>query len=377
MQTKILEREREDNARFAVSRLFLERFRNYAHLDLELAAGLNIVFGPNAQGKTNLLEAVHLISSGRLLRTTRDAEAIQHGETRATVQATLAFHEAEIRFELERGIRKRVFLNSMSLKRASDVLGRAPSVTISTLDLDLAKGEPSDRRMFFDVELSQTYPSYLLHLTHYKRALEQRNALLKTAQTQGVPSELFEPWEEQLAVHGSAIRAARMAFVGRLSEQLPTIHAWMAPGERFESFYEAKDPHHDETALRAAYAEMRGHETHRGSTQLGPHRDDLDLQVDGQDVRAFGSQGQQRTAVISLKLATMECARRDLGGPPIVLLDDILSDLDERRRRHLVEWVMNHAGQAVLTCTEAEAAGPDLMREARLFRVQNGEIEHA
>lgn len=376
MQTEVLEEEAGGNydRSFGIARLALTDFRNYATLDVTLNRGFNVVHGPNAQGKTNLLEAVHLISTTRLLRSSRDAEAIRSGADVARIQATLATHETELATILERGVRKRVLLNGLALKRASDAIGRAPTVSISTLDMEIARGEPADRRMFLDLELSQTYPAYLVALTHYKRALEQRNALLKTAQVQFVDAALFESWETHLAEAGATLRSMRRRFVSDLKRHLDEIHGWMAPGEAMEAHYAQKDANDDESALRAGLEASRGQDVARGTTSLGPHRDDLSLLVGGMDARSFGSQGQQRTTVISLKLATMELARRTLGAAPILLLDDILSDLDERRRRRLVEWVVQHAGQGILTCTEASSAGPDILSQAAIFRVEQGVV---
>jgi DNA replication and repair protein RecF len=360
-----------------VKRLSLGHFRNIESLDLDLDPGFNVVQGPNGQGKTNLLESLVLISTTRLLRTSRDAEAIMHGQSRAIISGVTFFHESSLQVILERGIRKRASLNGVHLKRASDLIGRLPTVSLSSLDLEIARGEPSDRRLFLDLELSQSHPCYLMHLGHYKRALEQRNALLKLSQDQMVADELFESWEAQLAESGAELRRQRRAFIEELSRDIAGVHPFLAPGERLEVSYAPKDLAHTAEEHLAALAGQRRMEIARGSTMIGPHRDEMLMLIDGQEARSFGSQGQQRTAVLSLKLATLELARRHHGGPPLLLLDDMLSDLDERRRAQLVEWVLEKAGQAVLTCTEAEAAGPEILRRAKLFNVFQGQVSEA
>ncbi|MBI3721047.1 MAG: AAA family ATPase, partial [Fimbriimonas ginsengisoli] len=183
--------------RFGVSRCALEAFRNYEELKVEFSEGLNVLAGPNAQGKTNLLEALALVSTTRLLRGQRDSEAILEGRDRARVHVSLLDGPTELGMTIERGTRKRALLNGLELPRASDLLGRLPSVSVTSEDLEIVRGEPSERRLFLDLELSSLYPAYLRHLTLYKRALEQRNALLRAQSWSAAAA--YEPWEEQLA----------------------------------------------------------------------------------------------------------------------------------------------------------------------------------
>jgi DNA replication and repair protein RecF len=358
--------------RTVIARIRLENFRNYASLDLEIPPGLTVLHGPNAQGKTNLLEAVHLISTTRLLRGSRESDAIREGAAFARVEATLAETSTEIALTIEAGRRKIAQLNRQSLPRAADVIGRLPSLCVSQADMAIVRGEPSDRRLFLDLELSQLYPAYLNDLAHYKRALEQRNALLRRAQEHGVSAAEFEPWEAAMAGHGSALRAQRRAYIEAVAEPAREVHAQFGGGERFRIAYETKDDAVEAPALRAALAEGRPREIARGSSLFGPHRDDLVLFVENRDARGFGSQGQQRTAVLAVKLAAHEFQSQTRGVPPLLLLDDMLSDLDETRRGQLVEWVLRRAGQALLTCTEPSAAGPALVERAQLFEIRNG-----
>lgn len=361
----------------SVAGVSLEDFRNYAHLSVGLAPGLNVVHGPNAQGKTNFLEALYLLSTARLLRGFRDAEAVRTGAQRAIVRGELEPGGSRIEVVLQAGIRKRVAINGMALPRASDLLGRLPCVCVSSADLPLVSGEPSDRRLFLDLELSALYPSYLRSLTYYKRALEQRNALLKAAQEQTMPDELFEPWEEQLAHHGAAMRKARRDFVEDLAPTASETQCHLGNGETLSVSYAPKDDAFDEDLLREALVRSRRQEIARGSTNVGPHRDDLAIDVDGKEARLYGSQGQQRSAMISIKLATLRHTRTLLGEPALLLLDDVFSDLDVSRRAHLVDWVLSHAGQAVLTCTEAESAGKELLSRSRIFQCRSGNLDES
>lgn len=366
-----------DGRSLGVASVLLEGFRNYASLHLDLAPGFNVIAGPNAQGKTNFLEALYLLATTRLLRGQRDQEAIMEGRNRAVAMAEMREGGTRLAVILERGIRKRVTLNGLGLPRAADLIGRLPCVCVSAADMAIVRGEPSDRRLFLDLEIASLSPGYLRHLTLYKRALEQRNALLRDARERSLPSALFEPWEEQIAEHGTALRTRRREFISRLSPTSAAVHAQMGHGERVAVAYAQRDEADEYEALRDGLAYARSNDVARGGTSLGPHRDDLTIEVDGREARLYGSQGQQRTSVISIKLACLEVAREELGVPPLLLLDDILSDLDGRRRALLVDVVLERAGQAVLTCTEAEAAGERILSQARVFHVQAGAVTPA
>lgn len=360
-----------------VRELQLADFRNYETAKVTLSPSLNVVVGANAQGKTNLLEALYLLSTSRLLRGMRDAEAIRDGAARATAKAELQHSQSQVGIILEAGIRKRATLNGMSLPRAADLLGRLPCVCISTADLPIVRGEPADRRLFLDLELSQLHAAYLHHLASYKRALEQRNALLRSSQDLMQPADLFEPWELQLAEHGCEIRRHRREFVAMLGPSARDLHSHLGTGESLKLAMHERDEGVEQEAALALMARNRQMDVQRGGTSVGPHRDDLTIEIGGRDGRLFGSQGQQRTGVIALKLATLQVAQDVLGVPPMLLLDDILSDLDERRRAMLVELVLRGAGQAVLTCTEADAAGKDILDRAEVFHVRSGVIAGA
>lgn len=352
----------------------LRDFRNYEVLELELSEGFNVLAGPNAQGKTNFLEALHLLATTRLLRGMRDSEAVRDGAETAEVKAELLGVNTEIGIRLARGVRKRATLNGLGLPRAADLFGRMPCVALSTLDMPIVRGEPGERRLFLDLELSQLFPAYLRHLSLYKRALEQRNALVRASRESHVAASEFEPWEQPMAEHGAALRDARTHYLERLAVHAVEVHAAMGDGEGLQLAYTPRD--RAETALELLDALERGRaaDAARGGTGVGPHRDDFTVTIDGREARLFGSQGQQRTAVVAIKMATLEVARDELGVPPLFLLDDILSDLDESRRAILVQRTFERAGQAVLTCTEATAAGPDILERARVFEVRAGRV---
>jgi DNA replication and repair protein RecF len=360
---------------FGVEHIKLTSFRNYESLDLRLQPRFTILAGENAQGKTSLLEAVYWLATTRLLRGHRDAEAIKHGSAGCFVQSEL-ISGTTIAASIELGARKKFFLNGASLPRASDVFGRLPIVSISIFDLEIVRGDPSQRRAFLDLELSSLFPAYLRHFAVYKRAVEQRNALLKAAQTQRTDDFQFETWEEQISIHGAAIRESRRDHVVRLSESAEMFHHKLASREEKLSLkYQPKDQSCTPEEIRKLLESGRRNEIMRGSTQIGPHRDDLEILIDNLDARHFGSQGQQRTAVIALKLATLEVGTQNLGSPQVLLLDDMLSDLDPVRRAKLCTVICEQAGQAILTCTEAEAAGKQILEMADILQVSDGKVQ--
>lgn len=360
-----------------VQTVTLEAFRNYGELTLDLAEGFNVLQGANAQGKTNFLEALHLLSTTRLLRGMRDAEAIAEGADRATCAAELRGSRTTLAVIIETGVRKRAQLNGMSLPRASDILGRLPCVCSSLADMPTVAGDPAVRRLFLDLELSRLHPAYLRHLSLYKRALEQRNALLKASQEAACPAELYLPWEEQIAQHGASLRRYRTEYVERLAPEARAIHAHLGGGEALRIAYVVKDDGESPERLAEELEKLRPRDVQRGTTSLGPHRDDLGISIGDREARLFASQGQQRTAVLALKMGTLVLGNMELGTPPLLLLDDILADLDEGRRGRLIEWVLAHAGQAVLTCTEIDTVGSEIRGRAKLFRVAGGKIDEA
>ncbi len=300
------------------------------------------------------------------------------GQQRAQVTAEMLGSETRLSIVLEAGIRKRAAINGLSTPRASDLIGRLPCVCISAMDMELVRGEPTDRRLFLDLELSALSPAYLRHLTLYKRALEQRNALLRNSREWMQPQEdVRSLGGDQMATHGAALRLAREEFVQRLSPPTEEIHSRIGAGEQIEIGIELKDPAMDAEALLRGYNASRNQDVARGGTSVGPHRDDLRIDVGAKEARLYGSQGQQRTAVIAIKMATLQISHEQFGVPPLLLLDDILSDLDESRRALLVDVVLEKAGQAVLTCTEAAAAGSKILERARIFQVESGRVSLA
>lgn len=369
-------------------KLELRDFRNYEYLYLEPSAGLNLITGENAQGKTNLLEAIYLLATGRPLRAKADDELIRWQAQQALVRAQI-HREQTLDVEVEIGLSRS---QSRSVKvdgqahRAFSALGIFNVVIFSALDLEVVRGQPADRRRYLDVEISMLSPSYVRALAGYRRALEQRNRLLKSCREQGgavTPSllELIEAWDEQLVRFGSAIIFARQRFIEALRPLARLAHAELSDG-REELDIQYAPAIEDASGIREQIAErfrcqlqrLRDEELRRGTTVTGPQRDDLLLYVDGKEARIYGSQGQQRTVTLSLKRAEFELTLQERQEPPIVLLDDVMSDLDDPRRTQLLNLTLKGA-QSFITCTSAQPLPKDIRAVARMYRVEHGRFE--
>lgn len=358
----------------------LNQFRNYADLQLTPAPGLNVLTGDNAAGKTNVLEAVFLCALGRSHRTPRDAELIRSAQPAGSVRIVLQTlgGTRAIECRLIQGERKKLILDGSPLARSGELLGCLNVVLFAPEDLELVKGSPAERRRFLDMEISQLKPAYYYALQRYAQALKQRNALLK--EPSGDSLDMIELWDEQLSQLGAAITAARAQFAGRIAEIAHGLHLRLSGGR--ETLIVAYQPNAPDAppgelaqALREQLAEHLERDLYRGSTSVGPHRDDVALVLDGQDVRAFGSQGQQRTVVLSLKLSELALLQQERGEAPVLLLDDVFSELDRSRQRTLLAAA--EGCQTFLTCTHVEPlvhAGAD---EMQVYCVENGRIREA
>lgn len=362
-----------------LARLTLSDFRNYDELDLSPAPGLNVFIGPNAQGKSNLLEGIAMLGTGKSFRTSHESDTIRNGRQRALLAGTATLNAGNVELACaiersERGIRKRYSVNGNAVRYAG-YLGRMRVVTFVPADLHLATGAPGARRAFLNIALSQSEPRYYYELARYRKVIQQKNALLRGAVEPD--AELLDTYNRALTDAGVAIMLARAALVEALAQRAQRAHARFAPGERFEVLYKPDVPF--ETADRetvAAALEARLHHCHdaeraRKSVIAGPHRDDVALRLDGVSLAAFGSQGQQRTAVLAMKLAEYGVLRERSGEPPLLLLDDVLSELDEDRAAAFVTEIGEYE-QTFITATQLPSGLP---ARAQVARVADARVE--
>ncbi len=355
-----------------ITRLTLEHYRNIEKADIHLSPGLTVFYGDNAQGKTNLLESACLCCIGKSHRGAKDRELIAFNEPWARVEAVCQSDngERDVAVYLPAEGKKRILICSNPITKMADLMGCIVCTVFSPEDLKLVKEGPSLRRKFLDIELCQLYPSYYDALSHYERALSQRNSLLKQISENPRLSSSLEAWDTALARHGAKVMQAREKYCALLFERAGAVHKDISGGERLHCAYVPGGRDFTEQGLYEALQAARKEDVLRGMTTTGAHRDDFSMALDGMDLRAYGSQGQQRTAALSLKIAQLHHATDVLGEPPVFLLDDVLSELDEKRQRALAEGLSGL--QALLTCAGTGAPGVFAGHEMAVYRVENG-----
>ena len=365
--------------------LSLQEYRNYASLRQEFSPALNVLTGANAQGKTNLLEAVYLLATSKSMRGNKDVDLIRWDAPAAVVIGQVLREKAndiDLEVAMSRTEKKSLVVNTVRVHRTMDFIGQLKAVSFSAADLEVVRGEPSRRRRFLDLEISQLSPSYCHALAYYRKVVEQRNRLLKMARDRSMRAtleDMLAPWTEQLVTYGSKLVERRQQFLTQLQEFAQPVHALLTDSqERLTIVYHPpfKVPEGQEAiqeAFREALSQVREEELRRQVCLLGPHRDDITFLVNGRDVRTFGSQGQQRTVALSVKLAEVELMRDLTGESPVCLLDDVFSELDARRRAHIFDVTLG-ACQTFLSTTDAEMLSPEVMSQGTLFEVREGQV---
>ena len=347
-------------------------FRNYEYVKLEPDPGINIITGENAQGKTNLLEAIYLAGTAKSHRAGRDREMIRFGEPEAHIRLEVMRGESPYRIDihLKRSGSKGIAVGGIPIRRTSELYGVVNVVFFSPEDLSLIKDAPAKRRTFCDMELCQLSAIYVDNLIHYNKAVMQRNALLKDIGFRKDYEAMLPAWEEQLVRYGKPLIAARREFVEELSQLVEPIHRKLTGGR--ETIAVTYEPNVGENEFADRLFMSGENDRRAGTTTCGPHRDDIGFTVDGIDIRHYGSQGQQRTAALSLKLAEIDLVRRRTGQTPILLLDDVLSELDASRQNHLMESISDV--QTLITCTGLDEFVKNRFPTDRVFEVTAGTV---
>ena len=364
-----------------ITKITLNQFRNYLDQEITTSPGINVFFGDNAQGKTNILEAVYLCTCARSHRTARDSDLILHDKDQYGVKIEFicqngSTESVEIRFldavngdaQRSRSLRQ-IYHNGLKLDRISDMMGLFHAVIFAPEDLMIVKEGPATRRRYLDLLISQIRPGYFVHLQQYNKIINQRNRLLKMLRDQGYgrgknldTTRLMQldVWDDALTKEAVAVIKQRRIFTERIAEIAAKAQNDISSGkEQLNVKYKSvpgidintKDDQLAERLLRKLKS-MLYDDIEKGSTQVGPHRDDLDLSLDGSSLKPFASQGQQRSAVLALKLAELIILREETGEAPVFLLDDVMSELDENRRNSLLENI--HEAQVFVTCTDTE-----------------------
>ena len=358
-----------------ISHVQLTNFRSYETCALAPCEGVNVLLGDNGQGKTNVLEALYLCCTGRSHRTRQDRELIRWGTDFASVKVEAqrrdGSHQVEI--VLPAMGRRKLKIAGQEASKSGELMGHVTGVLFSPEDLRTVKDGPAERRRFVDMALSQIRPAYYYVLQRYARALKQRNEVLKAANLQPALLSTLDSWDEQLAAAGAELTRQRQAYIARLNAAAGETHREISDGrERLEIRYAPSVRHGDEVQenLDALFA-ARENDLRRMTTSVGAHRDAVLMLIGDRDVRAFGSQGQQRTAALAMRLAELRVMGEVMEEPPMLMLDDVMSELDPSRRRQLVGHLKGI--QTFITCTDVDdLAGAEV---GRIWRVKEGRLE--
>ena len=358
-----------------IKKLSLENFRNYEKEEFSFSPGLNILFGKNAQGKTNCAEAVFYLCTGSSLRIRHDRQLIRAGAPRARIAAVAENRYGEVSIEAEIGENSReIRVNGNKIAKNAELLGNINSVFFSPGELRLIQDGPDERRRFLNLSLSQLSRSYYTALLRYNRIVEQRNALLKNRDFSLV-FETLPVWDEQLCTYAAAVAYRRADYIRRLAPLAAEAHAFLTDGrEELAVSPQKKYAGSEQDIKDRLFEELREsceRDVRLGFTSTGPHRDDVEIRIDGEDAKTYASQGQTRTAALAIKLAEVEIFCQFSGEYPVLILDDVLSELDLSRRKKLV--ARTEGLQTILTCTHAERVLTG--REANRIRIEGGAIK--
>lgn len=357
-----------------IKSLELQNFRNYNDVHIEFNDGLNVLIGKNAQGKTNLVEAINFCCIGKSHRTNKEKELIKFDaeSTKIKVTAERLTGEKVVEAFISKNAKKVVRINSLSILKIGELFGNINSVFFSPEDLKLVKESPADRRRFIDIDISQISKVYFYNLIKYNKILAQRNKLLKSCFDKQQAQRGLDIWNEQLAQVGAKIIFARLNFITRLDKIAHDVHSSLSENkEDLVLSYTGITGENVDDIYREFYSQLENSiekDLSLGYTSVGPHRDDIKIVVNDIDIRSFGSQGQQRTTALSLKLAELEIFKNEIGEYPVLILDDVLSELDEKRCRNLLDSISKT--QVILTGTDFDFDYP-----ATRFLIENGTVK--
>lgn len=347
-------------------------FRNYEREEFHFHEGTNVLYGDNAQGKTNVLEAIFVGGTTKSHKGSKDSDMIMKGREEAHLRYFVEKRDCTYKVEIHmrKGRTKGIAIDGLPISSSKELMGLCNIIFFSPEDLGIIKDGPEQRRRFMDMELCQMNKAYLYYLTQYKKILKQRNALLKQIQQNSNLKETLEIWDEQLVEQGSKLIEIREQFVQEIAAIMKEKHRNLTGGqEDIEVKYKPNCPAKDFSRQLFMEGER---DVVLGTTTVGPHRDDIQFFINGQKVKVYGSQGQKRTAALSLKMAEIEIVEKTIGEKPILLLDDVLSELDRNRQNYLLENIKGI--QTIITCTGLEEFVTNGININQTFEIVNGKI---
>lgn len=356
-----------------IKSLELENFRNYKTLSIDFDSGTNILYGDNAQGKTNILEAIFLSATTKSHKGSKDRDIIHFAADEAHIRTYVVKDGLENRVDmhLRKSKSKGIAINGQKIKKAADLLGLLNVVFFSPEDLSIIKNGPAERRRFVDMELCQLDSSYLYHLNNYNKIVNQRNKLLKELYLNPGLKDTLSIWDSQLVSYGNKIIERRNVFVSQLNEIICEIHQKLSGGKETLKIVYEPDVVAEEFEKKLGICQEK--DIKLKQTSIGPHRDDFSFIVGGVDLRKFGSQGQQRTAALSLKLSEIELVKKVTKDVPLLLLDDVLSELDSSRQNYLLNSIGDI--QTIITCTGLEEFVNNRFEINKVFEVSDAVVK--
>ena len=351
-----------------IEKIKLQNFRNYEQLELDLNKNINIIYGENAQGKTNIIESIFLCAFGKSFRTSKEKEMIKFNKEKSLVEAFYQKKDRDGKIKIELGNKKQISLNGIKIKKLSELLGNINIVIFTPEDINILRDGPAKRRRFLDMMIGQLRPNYVYNLNMYTKTIEQRNNYLRQIKEENKPEDMLEIWDEKLAEYGEKVYIYRKEFIEKLYNKINETHGNITDNKETLKIEFISNCDNKEKYLKLL-KERRKLDIIKGFTTKGIHRDDFVIYINGKEVNIYGSQGQNRTVVLSLKIAELNVIYEEIGEYPILLLDDFMSELDEVRRKNFLNNIKNT--QVILTCTE-KIDLPEV--EYNLYNIRKGEI---
>ena len=351
-----------------IKKIKINNFRNYKNQEINLEKNINLFYGENAQGKTNIIEAIFLSSMGKSFRAKKDKEMIMLGEENSSIELEYEKTDRDGKIKIELGNKKIVYINGIKIKKLSELLGKINVVIFTPDDINILKGGPQNRRRFLDIMISQLRPNYMYNLNLYLKTLEQRNNYLRQIKEENKNENMLDIWDEELTNYAINIYNYRKEFIEKIKNKIKKTH-----GEITNNKEKIKIEYLSECISKEKYLDLlkqrRKLDIIKGYSTKGIHRDDFIIYINDKELSTYGSQGQHRTAILSLKLAELNIVKDEIGESPILLLDDFMSELDEKRRKNFLEKIEDV--QVIITCTEKIDIEN---KKVLVYNVKSGEI---
>ena len=352
-----------------IKEIKINDFRNYKQQEIKLNPNINLFYGENAQGKTNIIEAIFLSSMGKSFRAKKDKEMIKVNSEKSEVEIQYQKIDREGKIKIELSNKKSVFINGIKIKKLSELLGKVNIIIFTPDDINILKGSPQNRRRFLDIMISQLKPNYMYYLNLYAKTLEQRNNYLRQIKEEKKGENLLEIWDEKLIEYANVIYQYREEYMEKIKEKIQKIHQEITNKKEEINIEYLSECQTKENYLRLL-KERRKLDIIKGYTTKGIHRDDFIVYINGKQLDIYGSQGQHRTVILSLKLSELNIVKEEIGEEPILLLDDFMSELDDNRIKSFLEKIDNT--QVIITCTKKIKVEN---KEILIYNVEEGKVK--